>query len=347
MKKIDYLIITELATTGQKMYTEQRKRMVEDLNFTAEIVSFDAPSIRLALDFFRVAYTFRKKVEKYLDQVLPEIIEFYCPATIILQRKKVIDNFKTVASFDLPFGVNVYQTGSRFLHYFEKKKYHDVDRVISLTNYGKQFLIDNYKVKESKIVLIPYAFDQSEIERYRISDDGFAISYCPENLLWKKGLDVLIKAWSIVQNSKKLVVTGVERNNAMHYLKKEKVKVPENVEFIGKLVRHDFLSILAKSSFFVSSARFEEFGQTAIEAISFGKPVVSTPTIGPLESLKKIDINLVSQSFSSIDLANTIRYAEEHIEDQKLRQRIAKVANNYEYFNMKKIFKEKVIDELL
>lgn len=60
MEKIDYLIVTENATLGQKMYTNQRKEMLEDLGYAAKIVCFTSPSIKITLDFLRIAYIYKK-----------------------------------------------------------------------------------------------------------------------------------------------------------------------------------------------------------------------------------------------------------------------------------------------
>lgn len=347
MEKIDYLIVTENATLGQKMYTNQRKEMLEDLGYAAKIVCFTSPSIKITLDFLRIAYIYKKNLEKYLNRVKPEIVEFYCPSTLILQNKKLIKNFKTIASFDLPFGVNIWHFGSSLLHYLENKKFHEVDLIISLTKYGKHFLINKYGIEEKKIVHIPYALDARKIKSYKVSDEGFALSYCSKDRLERKGLDILIKAWSLLPKNKKLVITGLDKIDATHYLNKKNIKVPNNVKLIGLLTREKYLNTLTKSSFFVSASRFEEFGQIIIEALSLRKPVVSTPTIGPSEFLQEIDKKLISPSFSPIDLANTIKYLEEHLEDRKLQQHLWNAANNYNYSKVRNSLKKEVIDALL
>jgi glycosyltransferase involved in cell wall biosynthesis len=345
MEKIDYLIVAENASIGQITYTEQRKRMLEDLGYSVKIVCFAKLEIRITLDFLKYAYIHKKNLEKYLKSVTPEVIEFCRPATVILQNKNTIMKFKTIVSFDLPFGVNASHFGSRILHYLEKKKCHEVDMVISSTRYGKQFLTDQYGIEAGKIVRIPYAVDLREVTKYQLTDDNFAISYCSRP--WIKGLDILVKAWSECHSTKRLVITGINKKDAMLYLKKKKVKIGDNIEFAGVLPREKHLSILAKSSFFISPARFEEFGIAILEALSYGKPVVSTPTIGPPEFLREIDKNLISASFSPVDLANTIEYVEEHTGDEKLTKDIEKYVDDYNYSNIRERLKKDVLDVLL
>jgi glycosyltransferase involved in cell wall biosynthesis len=345
MEKIDYLIVAENSTAGQKAYNNQRKRMLEELGYSVELISFSIPTVRLTLDFLRVAYVYKKNLEEYLKGVKPEVIEFYCPATIILQNKKMIKKYKTIASFDLPFGVNIWHFGSSILHHLENKSYHDVELILSLTKYGKRFLIDKYGIEEEKIIRIPYTLHPDEMG-YKIADDGFAISYCSREMR-RKGLDILVKAWSMIHENKKLVVTGVNKEDAVLYLKKKSIKIPDNIELAGMLRREEYLSMLAKSSFFISASRFEDFGIAVLEALSYGKPVAATPTIGPSEFLRGIDKNLISPSFSPVDLANTIKYIEEHIGDQKMKQDIEKYVDNYNYSNIKERLKKNVLDVLL
>ena len=345
MEKIDYLIVAENSTAGQKAYNNQRKRMLEELGYSVELISFSIPTVRLTLDFLRVAYVYKKNLEEYLKGVKPEVIEFYCPATIILQNKKMIKKYKTIASFDLPFGVNIWHFGSSILHHLENKSYHDVELILSLTKYGKRFLIDKYGIEEEKIIRIPYTLHPDEMG-YKIADDGFAISYCSREMR-RKGLDILVKAWSMIHENKKLVVTGVNKEDAVLYLKKKSIKIPDNIEFAGVMTRAGYLSKLARSGFYISPARFEDFGIAVLEALSYGKPVASTPTIGPSEFLREIDNNLISPSFSTVDLANTIKYIEEHTGDEKLTRDIERYVDNYNYSDIRERLKKDVLDVLL
>jgi hypothetical protein len=49
MRRVDYLIVAENSSAGQKMYTKQRKRMLEELGYSVEPVSFSIPTVRITL----------------------------------------------------------------------------------------------------------------------------------------------------------------------------------------------------------------------------------------------------------------------------------------------------------
>jgi glycosyltransferase involved in cell wall biosynthesis len=361
MEQVDYLIVTENATRGQEIITNQRKDMLKDLGYSVKIACFSNkknseiiyPSgLRFQLTrhaktyhHIKTAIKYRNRLLDYLGQVNPSAIEFFCPETLLLQKIKSLNNSKIVASFDQPFGVKKF-IGSKLLSYLESQKFHHVDLIISLTEFGKQFLINKYGIENAKIVHIPTAFNKSEIYEPDFSDGDFAISYCPSIMAWRKGLDILVKAWRGIHKDKKLIVTGIDELNAMHFLRKEGLEIPGNIEFVGMLNREKYLKILASSSYFISSSRWEDYGLAVVEALACGKVVISTPTPGPSELLRKIDQRLISPTFSPFELSNTIELYEKQIEKQEVQKRIRDIIEEYEYSAVRKEFKAKVIKKL-
>lgn len=346
MEEIDYMIVAENATRGQEIYTNQRKTMLEELGYSARIIQFDCPRIRITLDMLRIAYIYKKNLEKYLKTVRPQIIEFYCPATLILQNNKLLENYKIIASFDLPFAGNFSHFGSSILHNLENRKFCDADLIFSLTRYGSALLRDKYVIK-TKIVHLPYVLHPKELNANTIIDSGYSVSYCPANREYRKGLDILIKAWDSLGTEKKLIIFGVDKKTALRYLNKKGIALPENIEFIFFLPRDEILKIFSSCSYFISASRFEEFGQIIIEALSLGKPVISTPTIGPKEFLCEIDEKLISPTFSHSDLARTIKYCEENLSKESFRTSIQRFIKNYDYELVKNRLKEEVTSLLI
>ncbi len=341
MQAVDYLIVAENATLGQEVYINQRKDMLEELGYSASIIKFDSPKMRITLDMLRIAYVYKKKLEKYLETVRPQIIEFYCPATLILQDIRLLRNFKIIASFDLPFGINTTHFGSTLLHILERNKFNDADLIVSLTKRGENFLVLKYKISR-KIIQLPYVLNPEELENIKVFNGDFVVSYCPKDRLERKGLDILIKAWNEISTEKRLVIIGTDEKNAIRYLLKKGIMFPKNVEFIPFLPRDEFLSLLSSCSFFISSSRFEEFGQIIIESLSLGKPVITTPTIGPSELLNDIDKKLISPTFSPSDLAKTIKYLEENLSDTFIKNGIKHFKEIYNYELVKNRLYEEV-----
>jgi glycosyltransferase involved in cell wall biosynthesis len=354
MEQVDYLLVVENATPGQQAYSLQRRRMLEELGFSTKVLCFlkdgDSKkqrsisfigSIRHEKIFYhlKTAALYKRELSSSLNHVKPRVIEFFSPNTLILQRN--LGNVKTVVSFDLPFGVKSFR-GTWLLQILEKKKFGNADLILPWTRFGKNFLIKEYGLESDKIEQIPFALEDGNLGGIKMSDGGFAISYCSKGMMRRKGLDILIKAWNMVGFDKRLIVTGVDMESASNFLGDMSLKIPSNVEFTGMLSHDDYLKTLAASSFFISASRWEDFGIAVLEALSLGKPVVSTPTIGPSELLRDIDENLISPSFSPGDLASSIEYLEELKSVKEMKKRIKKVTQMYGYNRVKSVFNEKV-----
>lgn len=94
----------------------------------------------------------------------------------------------------------------------------------------------------------------------------------------------------------------------------------EKIKFLGWLNREQLLEKMKQSSCFLISSKHESFGVVAIEAMSCGIPVISTPCGGP-ESVIKPGINGVITNGSDDDFAfnmlemlnNSTRYSSEII----------------------------------
>jgi len=92
-----------------------------------------------------------------------------------------------------------------------------------------------------------------------------------------KGFDLLIKAWSLVDEKKDsegkywhLKIAGKETSGSLDYLKGlcQQYHVESSVEFLG--FRTDIAHLMQQASVFVLSSRYEGFGLVLIEAMSQG-----------------------------------------------------------------------------
>jgi rhamnosyl/mannosyltransferase len=107
-------------------------------------------------------------------------------------------------------------------------------------------------------------------------------------LIYYKGIDVLLNAFSHVHGAKLLIVgDGPLRNQ----LEKQALdlKIENNVEFLGHLKDKNVKDLLCECDMLVlpSTANSEAFGLVQIEAMAFSKPVINTqlPTGVPYVSI--------------------------------------------------------------
>lgn len=105
-----------------------------------------------------------------------------------------------------------------------------------------------------------------------------------EAQLYKKGMDILIKAWGKTASTypqAKLVIGGGGKalEKVVEWTKEH--KVTESVEFLGALDRQQVVEQMQSCDCFVLPSRYETFGVVYIEAMACGKPVIAVANGGP------------------------------------------------------------------
>ncbi len=140
------------------------------------------------------------------------------------------------------------------------------------------------------------------------SRERLAIAYTPDPKA--KGLDLLCRAWALADlHDAGLEVFGVDRGRALRHLRRTGVSEPANVQWSGSVTPSEFHAKLARSWVFVTSARWEDFGMTQLEALALGALLVCTATEGPFEAgaiARELNPQLVAEDQSAESLASCL-----------------------------------------
>lgn len=105
-----------------------------------------------------------------------------------------------------------------------------------------------------------------------------------EAQLYKKGMDILIKAWAKVSAKypqAKLIIGGGGKSLEKVVEWTREYQVTEKVEFLGALTRQQVVEQMQMCDCFVLPSRYETFGVVYIEAMACGKPVIAVANGGP------------------------------------------------------------------
>ncbi len=141
--------------------------------------------------------------------------------------------------------------------------------------------------------------------------ERLAVAYTPDPKA--KGLDLLCRAWGLAAvPGARLEVFGVDREQAMRRLRRSGVIEPPNVHWAGSVPPRDFHAKLARCWAFVTSARWEDFGMTQLEALALGALLVCTATEGPFEAgaiARELSPRLVAPDQSPEALASCLEEA--------------------------------------
>ena len=158
-----------------------------------------------------------------------------------------------------------------------------------------------------KAIIVPNGIDISEFdnlpetgrlkERYPFLNNKKVILFLGR-IHWKKGLDLLAKAYGKVareRNDVHLLIVGPDEGKYERKLRQLlKIEgVLERVTFTGMLTGKEKLETYAGCTLFVLPSYSENFGMTVIEAMACGLPVVISDQVGIHREVAKDSAGLV------------------------------------------------------
>lgn len=204
--------------------------------------------------------------------------------------------------------------------------------------------------QENKIFIAPDTALHYEIKKMAIHPElkNKKIILYIGRIVPYKGLDILIKAFSHLEKEREdvfLLVGG--KGSFEDEVKKIKAK---NVKFLGPIDKEHIGFYYSLCDIFVLPSTFRDYdadcwGLVLNEAMSFGKPVISTDAVGAAYDLIKNGVNgFMVKHGDPDDLYNSLKIL---VNDDKLRECMGKeskkiIDNRFNYKNMSNGFKEAI-----
>jgi glycosyltransferase involved in cell wall biosynthesis len=194
-----------------------------------------------------------------------------------------------------------------------------------------------------------YSSEELETLKKRLGkEDGDIFIITTSRLVVKNAVGDIVESLSHLPAHVKLLVlgTGYELPN----LKKlaQKLDVTSRVNFLGYVSHADMPKYLKISDIFIRPSLSEGFGNSFIEAMAAGLPVIATPVGGIVDFLKNKETGIFCEVSNPEDIA---RKVEVFIHDVNLRNEIVDnamhmVLDHYDWKLVSKDMKEKVFDIL-
>jgi hypothetical protein len=181
--------------------------------------------------------------------------------------------------------------------------------------------------------------------------ERLAVAYTPD--VKAKGLDIVCAAWAAAAlDDARLLVFGVEFDQATAHLHRVGVPLPAGVEFLGKTPPVEFRATLRRARAYVGGARWEDFGMAPLEALADGALLVTVPSGGPFEALamaRRLAPDLVTADVAAAPLAAALRaaFAMPPAEIERYRTEAARHIEPFRPEAVQEAVKEDVLPALL
>jgi len=161
--------------------------------------------------------------------------------------------------------------------------------------------IERFGWRLPQLAVIPNATDEPLTQNGKIASDVEAITSQQPlvlflgRLTWKKGLDRLLRAFAGTQAGM-LAIVGTDDENFASQLVKlaAELRIADRVRILPRtVIGSDKERLFAAARLFVLPSYSENFGNTVLEAMRRGVPVVVTPEVGAAEIVRKSGSGLV------------------------------------------------------
>ena len=183
-------------------------------------------------------------------------------------------------------------------------------RIVAISKAVKRNNCQIYRIPVSKVALIYNAIDTRSI--IAVPQEANINSICIGSvgkLDRQKGFDILLKAFSIVNNVFPDVVLEIVGDGP---LKKEleayaiELGIRDKVRFLGLLNNKTVLDKIGGWSVFVLTSRWEGFGIVLLEAMAMKKPIVATDVEGIPEVVKDGETGFLCSKDDAQEIAERI-----------------------------------------
>jgi glycosyltransferase involved in cell wall biosynthesis len=269
---------------------------------------------------------FSKYAAKEIEQIEPDILNLtakYSSYSMCKLNIPIIYTTHTGPSDLVPKALIPFRSifgGFHPTKWLESRIYRNCDAIVALNEEHRQYLSN----RGFRTVFIPNGVD---IEKYTptYSDEGYI--YFSGRIVKKKGLNYLIKAYSMLgselQDRFELVIGGfgLEKENLEKLASEHGIK--DRILFLSWLSNLDFIKKVASCSVYVMPSLHEGLPVALLETMALGKPMIASNISGIQEVITHGRDGFL---FETGNVSELKKYLELLLEDKELRERTGKNA---------------------
>ncbi len=257
------------------------------------------------------------RIKRLVDFIRPDIIHCHMARAAHLAGKACRHR-------NIPLVANLH-------NYIDLKYYRHITHFIAATPDQKDYLLQN-NIKDNLISVIPHFTALNPVTEINRRQNRPPILIAYGRMAHVKGFDVLIEACRVIQDSGKdfkLYLGGDGPESKNLEILARRLNLQHRIDFCGWI--NDVEKFLASGDIYVLPSRSEAFGLTILEAMSSGKPIVTTKTRGPTQILDD-KIAYLAETEDADDLASKILFAISNEQDryQKAENGLKKFKGEYD-----------------
>ncbi len=212
---------------------------------------------------------------------------------------------------------------SGFANRLYKKTLKRVDHLFAVTTEAQKYY--QQELPKDKVTMVPAGIDVSKYLNTSSIKHNPEIILALCYLIKRKGIDVLLKAFAKIskyhpQSRIWIVGNGPEEDNLKQLA--EELGIAKKVRFWGFIDNKQVSKYYAEAGIFVSPTRNEPFGQTFLEAMAAGLPVLATKTGGIPDIVTKD----VGKIFDIDDVDTLAKYLDEILGNKSVQADMGKAA---------------------
>jgi glycosyltransferase involved in cell wall biosynthesis len=246
-------------------------------------------------DYLKASFKYAEKVRKLAKKLSVDVVHVHdwmtfaagIAASEVLGKPLVTHIHNTV--FDRGGGnYNPYE------YKLEKLGFEKADKIISVSNYTRNMLIDKYGIKKDKIEVVHNGVEETVREDLPIAlkplkDLGYKVVLYLGRITLQKGIDYLIyAAKKVLEKNPKVIFVIVGSGDMQEQMMSlaASLGILDKVIFTGFLRGEDRTRIFQAADLCVMPSVSEPFGIVPLEAVAFGTPVLVSKQSGVSEVLK-------------------------------------------------------------
>lgn len=198
-----------------------------------------------------------------------------------------------------------------------------LDRIVTISDYLRNELIDRYHISGSKIDRVYWGIDSNKFTD--TGEDEEYMFFVGRHVNYKN-IKMLIDLSKQTNFPLVCAGDGYEKNDLENYAR----KLGAPVEFKGKVPLNKLVELYQKCSFYVTASKWEGFGLPPLEANACGKPVLVPNNTAHIELTKDSKTGYICSDFEDF-----CQHARKLIDEPNVRQDMGKAAREYVVTNFK------------